>query len=265
MSSLSSSFSLNLDLNDVSNQASFSNRSIHEIWSPNPSPKGSYPSTPSDESVPYFPSSHDNRDSPFSNRSPVDILAGRSVGSPMLASPCSLPSEQSILQHHSRRDTSPFFNSKFSSIDVVNHNNNIISNGVLNGHAYDNGTPQKQNMRAIRSLQFMDPGIEADHNGQDCDILEYVPTSFNCDDNAARHDHKGRKHQVHFEEKPRNGIIVKPHNGQFLVSKDEMMTAAKRLGSGLDECLDQLRNLEREYRRVSKIFTAFIVFQILLL
>ncbi len=225
---------------DLSNQASFSNRSIHEIWSPNPSPKGSYPSTPSDESLPYFPNSHDNRDSPYHNRSPVDVLAGRTLSSPMLISPGSLPSDPPMMQSHSRREASPFFNSKFTSIDIANNNN-----AMHNGHTYENAAPsQKQGMRAIRALQFIDAGIETDFNGKEADVGEYIAMNTTADD-VGRREHNGRRHQVHFEEKPRNGMI-KPK----VVNKDEMMTAAKRLGSGLDECLDQLRNLERECRKV---------------
>lgn len=247
MSSLSSSFSLNLELHDNHNQSSFSNRSIHEIWSPNPSPKGSYPSTPSEDSIPYFSSSHENRESPYHNRSPVDILAGRHNGSPMLTSPCSVPSDQSFLQHHPRKENSPFYGSGFTSIDSYN-NNHVISNGIENNHAAEHGQIQRQNMHAIRALQFIDPNSDQPQNGKEFDGREGVsPTHI---DEGTRHDIKGKKHQVHFEEKGKNGIIIKQRNGRITPTREDMMTAAKRLGSGLDECLDQLRNLEREYRKV---------------
>eukprot|EP00794_Sanderia_malayensis_P003271 gene3271-3753_t len=250
VSSLSSSFSLNLDLPDLPNQSNFSNRSIHEIWSPNPSPKGSYPSTPSDE-IPYFPNNHDSRDSPYNNRSPVDILSSRQLGSPMLVSPCSLPSD-SMMHHYPRRETSPFYAAKFSGIDIANNNTNgngIHSNGIMNGHSYDSAMAHKQNMRAIRALQFVDPGIETDINGKDFEVADYVQTQ--AEENG-KLDAKGKRHQVHFEDKPRNGIIIKQRSGQSIMSRDEMMTAAKRLGSGLDECLDQLRHLERECRKAEQ-------------
>ena len=248
MSSFSSGFSLNLELHDNANHAGFSGRSIHEIWSPNPSPKGSYPSTPSEDSVPYFPSSHDNRESPYHNRSPVDILAGRRNGSPMLASPCSLPSDQSFLPYHPRVDGSPFYGSGFTNLDSFN-NNHSISNGYESFHDYENGkVHQRQNMQAIRALQFNEPTNDNHQSGREPDSTE--PASPGYLEDSHKHDAKGRKPQVHFEEKEKNGFGNKQKNGQVLTGRDELMTAAKRLGSGLDECLDQLRSLEKECRKV---------------
>lgn len=245
MSSLSSSFSLNLELHDNANNTGFSARSIHEIWSPNPSPKGSYPSTPSEDSVPYFPSSHDNRESPYHNRSPVDILSGRRHGSPMLASPCSLPSDQSFLPYHSKVENSPFYGSGLTNLDSFN-NNHAVSNGFDSYQEFEPGKLQRHNMHAIRALQFIEPN--SDQNGKESETSELASPGYLED--ALHHVGKSRKPLVHFEEREKNGYNSKQKNGQVLASRDEMMTAAKRLGSGLDECLDQLRNLEKECRKV---------------
>ena len=103
-------------------------------------------------------------------------------------------------------------------------------------------------MHAIRALQFIDPNSDQQQNGKEFDSREGVsPTDT---DEGTRPDSKGKKHQVHFEDKGKNGIIIKQRNGRITPTREDMMTAAKRLGSGLDECLDQLRNLEREYRKV---------------
>ncbi|XP_065053089.1 uncharacterized protein LOC135682225 [Rhopilema esculentum] len=249
ISSLSSSFSLNLDLHDNANQAGFPGRIIHDIWSPNPSPKGSYPSTPSEDSIPYFPSSHDNRESPYHNGSPVDLLMGRCSGSPMLASPCCLSSDQSFLSHNQRKETSPFYGSGYVSMDSFN-NNHGVSNGFDNGLDIEHGKLQRQNMHAIRALQFADPGNDGQFGGQDSGGREPTPTGLS--DDPHKHETRSRKHQVHFEEREKNGFVSKHKNGQVIPSREEMMSAGKRLGSGLDECLEQLRHLERECRKAEQ-------------
>ena len=248
MSSLSSSFSLNLELHENVNHGSLSGRSIHEIWSPNPSPKGSYPSTPSEDSVPYFPSSHENRESPYHNRSPVDILVGRRNGSPMLSSPCSMPSDQSFLHYHSRTDNSPYYSSGFTSLDSFN-NNHSITNGFENHNELEHSKGySRHNMHAIRALQFIEPSNDGNRVGKECEAWE--PSSPGFAEDSYKHDGKARKPQVHFEEKEYNGSCIKQKNGHVIASGEEMMPAAKRLGAGLDECLEQLRHLEKECRKV---------------
>jgi len=252
MSSFSSNFSLNLELHDNTNHGSLSGRSIHEIWSPNPSPKGSYPSTPSEDSVPYF-SSHENRESPYHNRSPVDIIVGRRNGSPMLSSPCSLPSDQSFMHYHSRIDNPQYYSSGFTSLDSFN-NNHTIGNGLESSHEFENGKGYpRHNMHAIRALQFVEPGIESNRDGTS-EASE--PASPGCSEDSQQGRGKNRRSFVHFEEKDCSS--AKQKNGYILASHECMMPAAKRLGSGLDECLEQLRHLEKECRKaeqeLSKIY-----------
>ena len=254
MSSFSSNFSLNLELHDNTNHGSLSGRSIHEIWSPNPSPKGSYPSTPSEDSMPYF-SSHENRESPYHNRSPVDIIVGRRNGSPMLSSPCSLPSDQSFMHYHSRVDNPQYYSSGFTSLDSFN-NNHTIGNGLESSHEFENGKGYpRHNMHAIRALQFVEPGIESNRDGTS-EASE--PASPGCSEDSQQGRGKNRRSFVHFEEKDCSS--AKQKNGYILASHECMMPAAKRLGSGLDECLEQLRHLEKECRKVWLLHDYYIHF-----
>ena len=257
MSSFSSSFSLNLELHENANHGNLSGRSIHEIWSPNPSPKGSYPSTPSEDSVSYFPSSHENRESPYHNRSPVDILVGRRNGSPMLSSPCSLPSDQSFLHYPARVDNPPYFSSGFSSLDSFN-NNHTVTNGLENQCELEHSKVYtRQNMHAIRALQFTEPSCDSNRAGKEPESVE--PASPGYADELSKHDGRARKPFVHFEEKHNSGSNIKQKNGHVLLHRDDIVPAAKRLGSWLDECLEQLRHLEKECRKVCQGFICFLI------
>ena len=233
----------------MQHSTSFTNRSIHEIWSPNPSPKGSYPSTPSEDSIPYFPSSHDNNlESPY-HKGAIDIITGRSVVSPVLPSPGSTSLEYVLHQNGSvggTRHYSPTY-------PIVNSNGCTGSPSPTSIHntrnSFDHHPPP---MNAIRALQFN--GDEPRQNGIDDEILDDLPPSPCTVDDGMNCQNKVKKLQVHFEEhgKPRNGIIIKPKEEVETDAKEEMVTSAKKLGASLDECLDQLRHLEAESRRVSK-------------
>ena len=171
----------------------------------------------------------------------------------MLASPCSLPSDQSYLQYHSRVDNCSFYGAGLPNLDSFN-NNHASSNGYENYPDLEHGKPQRQTMHAIRALQFTDPN--SDQCGKESETSE--PASPGYLEDVNQHHGKNRKPQVHFEEKEKNGYCIKQKNGHVLASREEMMTAAKRLGAWLDECLNQLRNLEKECRKVRVISTALI-------
>ena len=328
VASLSSSFTLSLDVNsDVPNPStSLGNKSIHDIWSPDPSPKGSYPSSPSDEVFSYnHRSSPESVEHAFSSSIEVSPPASSGVSSQDI-SPNAMPifgeGDPHQVAIFGELDphpvTSDLENLHFSHQEALVSRQ--LSNGSQGSGYQLNGMPQDgfveqdfsdpvavTNPLAYNSTIFAPPFIPRTHsNPGDEHVMEKgeeIPVddgyhgeedvdeapgqqdeqpapSPAIDDTAhlsgyhrlrvhfeegqnghkssGRNNHKGPKgyrNNYHHGKQHHYGNTYHHYQGNRYSGSGyrghETTSCVEQLGIGLDDCLDQLRCLEKECKRVS--------------
>ncbi|XP_057294187.1 uncharacterized protein LOC130622705 [Hydractinia symbiolongicarpus] len=232
-----SNFNLPLNVDrSSSDKSSINNKSIHEIWSPDPSPNGLNNLSPSDEMLnQYNATIHQSQqviDSPNSLESPE--LSFEQVQTEML-------------------------NQHVVYSNEINQENNNASNQPQ--YCY-------QNLPSPVFQQYnYSPGIQHQHSAE---IYPNVipPTKSNIVMDNARpvvmdaQSYYGNPHYVggyHYPDVNKNRVRHRYHVSQRpapAVLFDNQMSSVEELGITLDECRDQLRHLDRDFKKADHCLTS---------
>lgn len=230
-----SNFSLPLGADKASDKRSINNKSIHEIWSPDPSPNGLNNLSPSDEVLSTYQTQQQLLDSPNS----------------IIESP-----ELSFEQVQNDMASPNFTTGRIQNYDeLIDENNEEINpninycyqnlhSPVYNQYNYRNinraEVPDEYQTMYMRKNDMM---MNNDTSSMVIDQNDYYTFAHYLDRYHAVGDNRYRMRNKYEQIQP------------VQMSYDMKMSFMEELGISLDECRDQLKHLERDFRKADTSLT----------
>lgn len=233
---------------------SINNKSIHEIWSPDPSPNGLSSISPTEEMNSFVP-----QQSPQSQQQPSEMIEHQEIESPEQCVPVQQTTPYSNI--YEEGDNGPTSPSQFFYPPPPIYHQPYVYRGKAPSSAHRvppemYPAPVHQNRENILPRPFvLGPG-----NG-----FFGPPSHYNNNENNSSnkypHHHQPHPHDEGSKYRPRhhkqhqqstyhtNTCHSNHHHHRLEVSYEVRMSYLEELGIALDECRDQLRHLEKDYKK----------------